>query len=179
MVIALAGRRVDTPRAKIARFPRENVPQVRSRIFDWLKRHDIVTLVCSAACGADLLALDAAGELGIRRRIVLPFPREQFRASSVVDRGGEWGVYYDAILDVVTAKGDVFRLGYTPENKTAYLETNHVILELAMLLGTQLAHPVGAVAVWDGVSRSDNDITKAFQEEAREHGLAVEKISTL
>jgi hypothetical protein len=179
MVVALAGRRVDAPRAKVARFPRENVPRVRSRIFDWLERHDIVTLVCSAACGADLLALDAAGELGIRRRIVLPFPREQFRACSVVDRGGEWGVYYDAILDVVAAKGDVFRLGYTPENKTAYLETNHVILELASSLGTQLAHPVGVVAVWDGVSRGDSDVTKAFQEEACERGLAVEKISTL
>ena len=179
MVVALAGRRIDAPRAEVARFPRENIPQVRSRIFDWLERRDIVTLVCSAACGADLLALDAAGELGIRRRIVLPFPREQFRASSVVDRGGEWGMYYDAILDVVEAKGDVFRLGYAPENETAYLETNHVILELAISLGAQMAHSVGGVVVWDGVSRGDDDVTKAFQEEAYKRGLTMEKISTL
>lgn len=142
MVIALAGRRVDAPKAETARFPRENVSQVRSRIFDWLGRNDIDTLVCSAACGADLLALDAAGELGIRRRIVLPFPREQFRASSVVDRGGEWGAPFDAILDAVTARGDVFGLGYTPENETAYLETNHVILELAISIGIQLSQTV-------------------------------------
>jgi len=179
MVIALAGRRVDAPKAEAARFPQENVSRVRSRIFDWLERHGVDTLVCSAACGADLLALDAAGELGIRRRIVLPFPREQFRASSVVDRGDEWGAHFDAILDVVTARGDVFVLGYRPENETAYLATNRTILELAISTGTRLDRRVGAVVVWDGVSRGADDVTKAFQEEAHERGLTVEEISTL
>ncbi len=179
MVIALAGRRVDAPKAETARFPVINVPQVRQRVSDWLAQHVVHTLVCSAACGADLLALDAAGELNIRRRIVLPYSREQFRASSVVDRGSEWGAPFDAILDAVTARGDVLGLGYQPENETAYVETNHAILELAIAIGAQLSQPVKALLVWDGASRGDDDVTVAFQQEAQDRGLAVEHISTL
>lgn len=54
-----------------------------------------------------------------------------------------------------------------------------MILELATSIGIQLHQPVGVVVVWDGVSRGDDDVTAAFQEEARERGLAVEEISTL
>jgi len=92
-----------------------------------LAGQNVNALVCSAACGADLLALGAAEELGIRRCIVLLFPREQFRAISVVDRGDDWGVQFDVILDIIETQGEVIVLGYTPENETAFIETNHVI----------------------------------------------------
>ena len=72
-VAALAGRRIDAPDAKEARFPPANVARVRERIAAALREHDVVALVASAACGADLIALDEAAKLGIRRRIVLPF----------------------------------------------------------------------------------------------------------
>ena len=49
-------------------------------------------LVCSAACGADLIALQAAGRVSLRRRIVLPFEPSRFRDSSVVDRPGDWAL---------------------------------------------------------------------------------------
>jgi hypothetical protein len=125
------------------------------------------------------LALVTAGRFGIRRRIVLPFPREQFRASSVVDRGAEWGGCFDAVLDEIEAQGKVITLGYAPENEVAYLETNHVILELATAAGADLNQPVRALVVWDGVSRGDDDVTQAFQVESRNRGLTVEEISTL
>jgi len=179
MVVALAGRRVDAPGEEIARFPRENVARVRSRIFNWLAGQNVNTLVCSAACGADLLALGAAEELGIRRCIVLPFPREQFRAISVVDRGGDWGAQFDVIFDIIETQGEVIVLGYTPENETAFIETNHVILELAISTGSQLGQPVKVGVVWDGASHGDDDVTKAFQKEAQARGLTVEEISTL
>ena len=179
MVIALAGRRVDAPQAETVRFPLANVPQVRKRIADWFSQHNVHTLVCSAACGADLLALSAAEEFGIRCHIILPFPREQFRVASVVDRGNEWGLPFDAILDRVEAQGNIVVLGYAPESESAYLETNHVILELAISLGTQMDRKVGAVVVWDGSSRGQDDVTAAFQKEARTRDLMVEEISTL
>lgn len=179
MVIALAGRRVDAPKAETPRFPSANIQQVRKRISDWFTRNDVHTLVSSAACGADLLALAVALELGIQTHIVLPFPRDQFRVSSVVDRGEHWGDVFDTILDRIEPQGDVIVLGYAPENDTAYLETNHVILELAASRGTQLDQTVRVVVVWDGLSRGDDDITAAFREEARVRGLAVEEISTV
>jgi len=179
MVIALAGRRVDAPQADTPRFPLANVTEVRTRIFDWFTQHDVQTLVCSAACGADLLALNVAQELGVHPYIVLPFPREQFRAASVVDRGEDWGAVFDTIIDRAEAQGDVIVLGYAPENETAYAETNQVILELAISRGTQLKQTVNAIVVWDGESRGKDDVTAAFQEEARNRGLPVEEILTV
>jgi hypothetical protein len=179
MVVALAGRRIDMLGAEKKHFPLANVARVRERISNWFEQHEVHTLVCSAACGADLLALEVAGRLGIRRCVILPFPQEQFRATSVVDRGGDWGERFDAILDVVKARGDLSILGHTLENETAYLETNHEILALATLRGAQLNQTVGAVVVWDGVSRGDDDVTAAFQKEACKSGLAMEEISTL
>jgi hypothetical protein len=110
---------------------------------------------------------------------VLPFPREHFRALSVVDRGCDWGAQFDSILDKIEDQGEVIVLGYTPENETAYIETNHVILELAISIGSQSGQPVKVAVVWDGASRGDDDVTKAFQKEAQERGLTVEEISTL
>jgi hypothetical protein len=65
MIIVLAGRRVDGPDAAQARFPNTtaNIEAVLAQIAH--------VLVSSAACGSDLLAVEEAGRLGIRRRIFL------------------------------------------------------------------------------------------------------------
>src|ERR1700684_3534400 len=101
MIIALAGRRIDAADAKQERFPAKNVAMVRERIRLMLQSQRATVVVSSAACGADLLALSEAGSLGLRRRIVLPFEREKFRATSVMDRPGEWGALYDEALNEV------------------------------------------------------------------------------
>ena len=72
-----------------------------------LSENGVTALATSAACGADLIGLSEAGKLGIRRRVVLPFSREKFRAESVIDRPGEWGHLYDMVLDEVSAMGDL------------------------------------------------------------------------
>src|SRR5947209_15289312 len=87
-VVALVGRRIDGIGTNPPRFPVENVPIVRERIANMLIKERAIALVCSAACGASLLALEEAGRLGIRRRIVLPFSPDRFRETSVVDRPG-------------------------------------------------------------------------------------------
>jgi ABC-type enterobactin transport system permease subunit len=57
-------------------FPLEAVAIVRRRLADLLVQEHAVALVCSAACGADLIALEEAERLGLRRRIILPFRPE-------------------------------------------------------------------------------------------------------
>ena len=65
-VIALAGRRIDAPDTDPPRFPLGNIPMVRQRLVDMLAAERADALVCSAACGADLIALEEAERLGIR-----------------------------------------------------------------------------------------------------------------
>jgi hypothetical protein len=107
MIIALAGRRVDAPGAKPPRFPLQNVDLVRMRVRVMLEARAAKVVVCSAACGADLIALSEAGSLGLRRRVVLPFDRKRFRDTSVTDRPGGWGPVYDQVLDDVETAGDL------------------------------------------------------------------------
>ncbi len=178
MIIALSGRRVDAIDTKQAKFPIQNVPLVRRALHTFLLQKGATCLVSSAACGADLLALSEAGSLGLRRRIVIPFGREKFRETSVVDRPGEWGRVYDEIMDQVEATGGLVALTGIRDDE-AYATVNQVILDEAIRLQQTLNEAVSAALVWDGVTRGAGDHTEEFGEEARSRGIEVFEIGTL
>jgi hypothetical protein len=178
MIIALAGRRVDSADAKEPRFPLGNLEMVRTRARAVLIEKGAIALVSSAACGADLIALSEAGQLGLRRRVVLPFGRKRFRETSVTDRPGDWGPLYDQIIDEVEALGDLVLLEKGTDNE-AYSAANHVILNEALGLAKEAHKPATAVLIWDGTSRGDHDLTEEFGVEARNRGLAVIEVKTL
>jgi hypothetical protein len=142
-----------------------------------LKAHGATAVVCSAACGADLIGLSEAGQLSLRRRIVLPFGRDKFRGTSVVNCPGEWGKLYDSILDEVEASGDLVVID-TGNEDNPYSATNRAILEEGVALGRANGEPVGAALVWDGESRGANDYTDHFGAEARKLGLEVFEVPT-
>jgi hypothetical protein len=179
VVIALAGRRVDAPGATPSRFPPENVDSVRDRILRLFEARKATALVCSGACGADLLALEAAERLQMRRRVVLPFSRDIFRRTSVVDRPGEWGTSYDRALDKVEDQNDLVVLGRAEQDSDAYVATNYAILDEAVSLGRKLDLRVVAVVVWDRQSRGPDDITEQFLNEAARRDIEVLPVPTL
>jgi hypothetical protein len=188
MVAAVAGRRIDAPDADEVRFPLAMKDVVRRRIVDLFSERTVTALVCSAACGADLLALDAAGELHIRRRVVLPFAPDKFRETSVTDRPGEWGPLYQDVIEEVSAEGDLIVLEDAQDDSHAYAAANSIILEQAALLAEERAasssdaaavHGKLALAVWDGFPRGDGDMTAAFLQEARRVGFETVEVMTL
>jgi hypothetical protein len=177
VVIALAGRRIDAPDAETPRFPLRNVSRVERQVGELFTREAAGALVTSAACGADLVALTVAGTLGIPRRVVLPFGADEFRATSVTDRPGDWGPVYDRVMaevnpnDVVTLAG--FDAGYD-----TYLATNHAIFDEALALARRASVETLAVVAWEGASRGSDDTTAAFAEEARQRGVRLVEIRT-
>jgi hypothetical protein len=179
MVIALAGRRVDASDATQKRFPAENAAVVKQRIRDFLQSNDASALVCAAACGADILALEAAGELGLRRRVVLPFDKATFRASSVVDRGGDWGERYDRVVSEVEGKGDLVEFAHDKDHGQTYFTGNLEILDQAEWLAQELKTDTAALVVWNGQSRGADDVTGHFKEEARARGMGAPEILTM
>jgi hypothetical protein len=178
VIIATAGRRVDAENADKKRFPMENAEMVRQRCRAFLEETGARTLVSSAACGTDLIALPEAGELGLRRRVVLPFSRERFRETSVTDRPGDWGPIYDRVLDEVSAAGDLVVLQNVPE-KEAYAAANAAILDEALAIANAEHDRVEAVLIWDGESRGEGDMTESFGAEAKRRGLMVREIRTI
>src|ERR1700674_843044 len=107
MVFAIAGRRIDAPDSDTPRFPLRNVGLVSKRVRALLEARKPTALVSSAACGADLIALEQASELGIKYRVILPFDPDRFRITSVVDRPGDWGPVYDRLINKITSSEDL------------------------------------------------------------------------
>jgi hypothetical protein len=181
-IVALAGRRIDLPEAQVPRFPLENVQEVGRRVCEVFYEMHAVALVCSAACGADLVALEQAKQLGLRRRIVLPFAPERFRETSVVDRPGDWGPLYDQQVAATAAAGDLVLLDGTGGD-AAYAAANEAIVREAQALArtAQLDRPhrLIAILVWEGAPRPGSDATARFRDLTRRAGFEEQSISTL
>jgi hypothetical protein len=177
-VAALAGRRIDAVDAASARFPLADTEAVRGRLQALLRTEQSRTLVCSAACGADLIALDVAAALGLRRRVVLPFAPERFRETSVTDRPGDWGPLFDRIIGEVRAKADLVVLGLDEGDDATYAAANEAILNEAQALAGGEPSEVVAIIVWEGCSRGEGDLTEGFATLARARGHPVREALT-
>ena len=134
-------------------------------------------LVCSAACGADLVALDAASSLNIGRRIVLPFDAERFRKESVTDRPGDWGPIFDRNVAELSATGDVVVMNESPGTK-AYAAATLKILDEAERLAAASQTRVVSIVVWEGQQRSGTDLTDEFRQESHSRNIDVIEVLT-
>ncbi len=180
MITVLAGRRVDPSNATTARFPLQNVGKVQEDLGKFFLENDVAFLISSGACGADLIALEVAGELGIERKMVLPFDPTTFRSSSVVDRPGDWGKIFDAVYSELKSHSDVVQLNYNKEDDDVYEKTNFDILDTADLVAEKLNDKQKvAIVIWEGSSKSEGDTTDHFRREAEKRGYMIKEIITL
>jgi hypothetical protein len=182
MIIALSGRRIDAEDVKTARFPLANRGLVRERLGKLFLERSATALVASGACGADLLAMEVAGRLKFRRRMVLPFDKRRFREVSVTDRPGDWGRLFDEITAEIEAAGDLVVLQSSGSDHQGYEAAIRRILDDAQNLAgstPDASIPILAAAVWDGKSRGSDDLTAAFMTEARRRAIPVQEVSTL
>lgn len=180
-VIALAGWRIDASGAGSIRFPLKAVPLVRQRVADLLRREGARALVCSAACGVDLIALEEAGRLGTRRRVVLPFAPARFRNTSVIDRPRKWGPLFDRVIEDVRSAGDLVVLDLGGD-KEAYAAKNEAIVREAQELCRPDARGVAcrpiAAVVWEGAARPGDDMTERFRWVVKADGFEERIIET-
>ena len=186
-VVALGGRRIDPEPTLTPRFPFDQVDRVGTEITDQLRRSHAVALVCSAACGADLIALETAQKMELRTRIILPFSAARFRETSVVDRPRPefWGEMFDRVASVARAHGDLVELDIA-EGDGAYSAANAVVIDEARKLagvnghgGSRGSLSLIALVVWEGASRGADDNTNKFVALAQHSGFRIEQVLTL
>jgi hypothetical protein len=101
-VIAFAGHMIDAPGRAVPRFPAALAPAVRAALREHLADVNRPIVYTSAACGADLLFIEAALERGAEVNVVLPFAREDFVRTSVAVGGEDWIERFDAALGRAT-----------------------------------------------------------------------------
>jgi hypothetical protein len=192
MIVIAAGRRIDALDAKEERFPLKNADRVAKEIRARLQDFRADMLVCSAACGADLITLNEAQSLGIRRRIVLPFAPQRFRQVSVVDRPGNstwnWGALFDEIIRRASETNDLIIMPPKTDETAAYVATNKRILAEALNLSQDLTDQtrndtdhdqLTAMIIWEGISRGEDDLTADFAMRAQGAGIPIEEVITL
>jgi hypothetical protein len=170
-IVALAGRRIDAIDDDSRTFPSDAVERVSAVIAAYLRRISPTALVSAAACGSDLIALRAAGILGIRRMVILPYDRDLFRKTSVRDRPGDWDDYDQIICEVVSEAG-VEELGFEEPSPAAFRAVNKAFFDRASALG----YPVRACVVWEGGPQVGTDYTAEFREFAQESGIPVDEV---
>ncbi|HEY1462685.1 MAG TPA: hypothetical protein VGF44_04645 [Terriglobales bacterium] len=115
----------------------------------------------------------------MRRRVVLPFTRDEFRRTSVADRPGDWGRSFDRVLDDVQRERDLVLLGYSENDPAAYAATNSAILDEGTLIARANGLALTAVVVWDCKSRGPDDLTEQFKKDAQRRHLPVLEIPTV
>lgn len=172
----MAGRRTDALGAE-PRFPLANRAIVRDRLRELFQAHEASALFCAAACGTDLIALELATDLQVPAWIVLPFPPEQFRETSVIDRPGDWGPVYDRQVRLAREAGRLITHAHPAGDDATYARANEDILDAAERFAA--GRELRAVIAWEGKARVGTDITRAFADSARARGLPVHEILTV
>ena len=174
-VVVYSGHMIDGPDRAVPRFPPSLEPGVREALRERLAAIGPLAVYGSAACGADLLCLEIARELGCETHIVLPFPPQDFVRTSVDFAGGRWRERFDrslAAADSVTITSDHHARGST----ATFDYANLVLTGMGALRAPLLDAPLHAVALRDPHDEGQGGGTSSIVQRWRERGLAVEEV---
>jgi hypothetical protein len=97
-IVVFTGHMVDAPDRASPRFPARIEATLAAQIAQRLALLNAGFGYCSAACGADLLFIEAMLERGAEVHVTLPFAREDFIATSVAFGGRDWVERFERAL---------------------------------------------------------------------------------
>lgn len=151
-VVVFAGHMIDRPDRSEARFPEDLERAVANKIqqqIDFLKPGFGFS---SAACGSDILFVEAMLNYGAEVSVVLPYNKEEFICDSVesAPASKKWRARFDRVLGraarVITASSQRLEIG-----GVSYEFCNELILGLATIRAHQLDTALKPLAVWNGM----------------------------
>ncbi|WP_447599806.1 TRAFs-binding domain-containing protein [Nitrospira sp. Nam80] len=146
-VAAFTGHMVDAPGRATPRFPSDKVPAVRKALSECLKRQRIGYGFSSAARGSDLIFIEELKKVNGRPRVFLPFPRDQFKKTSV---GNGWNPAFERALQGLEVVELSQELPPEDQHPDAYAACNRKILEEAIAKAQLLDEEPLLIAVWNG-----------------------------
>ena len=147
-IVMFTGHMIDHPTRPVPRFPAHLEVEAYGAIRERLAAIQPVAVYGSAACGADLLCLEAMRELGGETHVILPFPPEEFHRVSVDFAGANWSRRFELALksaETVTIASDHRARGSTSTFEYANLILSGMARLRAQVLQTELL----GFAVWD------------------------------
>ncbi len=101
-VLAFVGHMVDRQGRSTPRFPTALEPMLAAALREKMKGLHHPVVYTSAACGADLLFIEAAFDCGAEVNVVLPFDRADFVRTSLAVGGERWISRFERALENAT-----------------------------------------------------------------------------
>jgi class 3 adenylate cyclase len=136
-VIAFSGHMIDRPGRASPRFPAGLEQRVAAALREKIASLGPSIGYAQAACGADILFLEALQDADSQTQIVLPFPRAHFVETSVSFAGEAWTRRFERVVDratrVVVATEEAF-LG----NDVLFEHAANLIQGMAFLRAAEL-----------------------------------------
>ena len=146
-IVVFSGHMIDRPGRQIPRFPDSISEPIKRLIKHQLDEINAGVSFSSAACGADLLFVEAMLERDGEANVYLPFALEDFIKTSVAFAGEKWINRFETILGKVNLK-------YITEEsylgtEELFLYTGEVMTGLALLTATHTSSDSYFLAVLD------------------------------
>jgi class 3 adenylate cyclase len=151
-VVVFSGHMIDEVHRVAPRFPASLEPAVARALRDKIDKLGPCFGFASAACGSDILFLEAMLDAGAEIHIVLPYNKEEFIRDSVdFLPDSNWRARFERLLrraaQCVTASTQKLKLG-----TVSYEFGNELLLGLARTYSLRLGTTLIPLAVWDGFS---------------------------
>lgn len=149
-VVVCSGHMLDHLDRPTPRFPAHLVPAVRRALERELTALNASIGFSGAACGTDLLFLEAMHRRETHTTVVLPLAPEDYRRTSVAFAGPEWLERFRTALKLADSLRFVTSEKYQGDDLLFRL-ANQVTVGLAYLSAQRLDTSPYLLAVWDGV----------------------------
>jgi len=150
IVAVFCGHMIDREGRAVPRFPAFAEDSVAGRIENWLAANPVKTVFAGAACGADILFLEAALEAGIEIHILLPFAAEEFVKTSVAHGGGEWVGRFHRVFDKA-ASLTIVNEDVADADGSVFDFTNRLVAAQGVLHADAHGMRARGLAVWNGL----------------------------
>jgi class 3 adenylate cyclase len=148
--VFFTGHMIDRPDRVAPRFPAARAPDIARRIACELEAVQATDGFASAACGGDILFLEAIIARGGKAHVTLPCAVEAFRRDCVdIIPGSDWSARFDRILEAAHSV-EVLGEQYASDNSMASECCNRVMAGLAERCAQSNGAEVVVIALWDG-----------------------------
>lgn len=175
-IAVFSGHLIDAPNRPQPRFPPHLETQVYQALRQKLAEHNIQFGYACAACGSDILFLEAILERSGEIHMVLPYPEAQFRQDCVdIIPGSNWGERFQRLLQSATSVSVAVNSVYE-EDTSIYEYTHRLLHGLGKMRAQTLDTELVPMAVWDGKPGDGFGGTATMVETWQKWGYQVEII---
>jgi class 3 adenylate cyclase len=172
-IVVFSGHMVDAADRGAARLPAAIAPRLAARIAERLDVLGAGYGYCSAACGADLLFIEAMLARGAEVHVTLPFAREDFIAASVAFAGSDWTARFERALEAATSVGYGVQERFLGD-ESLYGYAGTLIQGAALMRARELETEPMMLAVLDAAAERRDGGTRDLVENWRRLGLPLE-----